>query len=197
MSPHFETVKSFADVPATEEGIDTQAFLEASDGLVQLFDLLGSGVFGFVQSDLRSNIAGVRARYESTRDVSGTLENLVRNEAHETRKHGTPCLVRLTRGLLFTCQALQNMQSDTSSELHVCFKRSYDTVLSHHHTFLIRSVVSVAIRAVPHRTQFYARIAQGGSVEKLDEELARWLVGLDALVKRLSAFLADGGYGRV
>lgn len=46
-------------------------------------------------------------------------------------------------GLLFTCQALQNMQSDRASELHVCFKRSYDANLKHHHTFIIRSAVSV------------------------------------------------------
>lgn len=178
------------------------------------------------------------------------------------------------------------MQSDTTSELHVCFKRSYDTVLRHHHTFVIRSVVSVripylsiylqaryivallrsppsfskllrlcssilfcsgeslrirlillftpdrylspflpsvpekekitktsndpyaneklrdfskqvAIRAVPRRNEFYKRIAQGGSIEKLDIELAKWLVGLDAIVKHLSAFLHQGGHGRV
>lgn len=46
-------------------------------------------------------------------------------------------------GLLFTCQALQNMQSDKSTELHVCFRRSYDVVLKHHHTFIIRSAVAV------------------------------------------------------
>ncbi|RDB27643.1 Glycolipid transfer protein B [Hypsizygus marmoreus] len=197
MAPYFETVKSFADVPISEHGIDTQSFLEASYGLVQMFDLLGSGVFGFVQSDIRSNIAGVRNRFEAAREVSGTLELLVRDESKEHHKHGTPCLVRLTRGLAFTCLALQNMQSDASSELHVCFKRSYDTVLKHHHTFLIRSVVSVAIRAVPRRNDFYARIAQGGSIEKLDAELAKWLVGLDVLVKHISAFLESGGHGRV
>ena len=48
------------------------------------------------------------------------------------------------RGLAFTCKALQIMQNDTSSELHTCFKRSYDEVLRHHHTFFIRSVVSVS-----------------------------------------------------
>lgn len=49
------------------------------------------------------------------------------------------------RGLAFTCKALQNMQSDTSSELHVCFKRSYDEVLRHHHNFVIRGLVTVRI----------------------------------------------------
>jgi hypothetical protein len=34
-------------------------------------------------------------------------------------------------------------------------------------------------------------------VEKLDAELSKWLLALDALVIRLSAFLRDGNYGRV
>ncbi|KAF9474116.1 glycolipid transfer protein [Pholiota conissans] len=198
MAPYFESVKSFADVPLTNEGIETESFLEASDGLLQLFDLLGNGaVFGFVQSDIKGNIAGVRHRYESTREKSGTLEELVRSESGEPTKHATPSLTRLIRGLMFTCRALQNMQRDTSSELHACFKRSYDEVLRHHHTFIIRSVVYVAIRAVPRRSDFYERISQGGSHEKLNAELARWLEGLDKIVERMRHFLADGGYGRV
>ena len=34
-------------------------------------------------------------------------------------------------------------------------------------------------------------------MEKLDEELAKWLVGLDGIVKRISTFLENGGYGKV
>ena len=49
----------------------------------------------------------------------------------------------LFSGLLFTCKALQNMQDDPDAELHVCFRRSYDTILKHHHSFIIRSVVTV------------------------------------------------------
>lgn len=50
---------------------------------------------------------------------------------------------------------------------------------------------------MPRRSEFYARIAQGGSQEKLDAELAKWLVGLDALVKHISTFLENGGHGKV
>jgi hypothetical protein len=50
---------------------------------------------------------------------------------------------------------------------------------------------------VPRRDDFFTRIAQGGSVEKLDVELAKWLVALDSLIIRLSAFFIDGNYGRV
>lgn len=47
--------QSFADVP-TSPGVDTAAFLEASEGLVALFDLLGSSAFAVVQSDMNGNI---------------------------------------------------------------------------------------------------------------------------------------------
>lgn len=57
--------------------------------------------------------------------------------------------------------------------------------------------VQVAIHAVPRRDDFFTRLAEGGDVEKLDMELAKWLAALDALIIRLSAFLEEGNYGRV
>ncbi|KAG8221161.1 hypothetical protein J3R82DRAFT_2712 [Butyriboletus roseoflavus] len=110
---------------------------------------------------------------------------------------------------MFLCKALQHMQHDPSSELHVCFKRSYDEVLKHHHTFIVRSLAtvrqlallfpgrSIAVRAVPYRRDFIARISQGGDKEKFGIELAKWLSGLDTIGNRLKAFLEEGGYGRV
>jgi len=195
--PYFETVRSFANVPVTEQGVDTASFLEASDGLVKLFDLLGSGVFGFVQADIKGNIEGVRSRYRDASQLSATLEDLVRSETSEGLRNGTACLIRLTRGLMFLCKALQHMQKDPSVELHVCFKRSYDEVLGRHHSFVVRSLAGVAVRAVPYRRDFIARISQGGDKEKFGTELANWLGGLDIIVDGLKAFLEEGGYGRV
>lgn len=70
-------------MPITEEGVDTEAFLEASDGLVQMFgeqlagshriemltramssELLGSAIFGFVQNDMRQNLAVIMTLHE-------------------------------------------------------------------------------------------------------------------------------------
>lgn len=41
----------------TEGGVDTAAFLEACEGLVKLFDLLGNTAFKVVQNDMNGNIA--------------------------------------------------------------------------------------------------------------------------------------------
>lgn len=55
----------------------------------------------------------------------------------------------------------------------------------------------MAIRAVPRRTDFYTKLAQGGSIEKLDTELAKWLAGLEIIVERVGTFLKDGNYVKV
>lgn len=69
-----EVTQSFADVPITDAGVDTLAFLEAAQGVVGLFgeyrvlvqvrtpantspDLLASAAFVPVQTDLKGNIA--------------------------------------------------------------------------------------------------------------------------------------------
>jgi len=197
MAPYFQTAKSFGSVSVRDNGVDTAEFLQASDDFVNMFDLLGSGIFGFVQTDLRNNIGGVKGRFHEAAPDSATLEDLVRSESKQSHRRGTGCLINLIRGLLFTCQALQNMQSDRHSELHVCFKRSYDAVLKPHHTFIIRSVVSVAIRAVPRRHDFYNRVAEGGPHDEFDEALTKWLIGLEVIVKRMKDFLEQGGYGKI
>ncbi|KAG1086568.1 hypothetical protein G6F42_020938 [Rhizopus arrhizus] len=53
---YFDTLKrSYVDVD-TSKGIDTEQFLEATEGLVKLFDLLGSAAFSVVQNDMNGNI---------------------------------------------------------------------------------------------------------------------------------------------
>lgn len=47
--------QSYADV-ATEQGIDTAQFLEATEGVIKLFDLLGSSAFLIVQNDMKGNV---------------------------------------------------------------------------------------------------------------------------------------------
>jgi len=196
------TVKSFADVPVTDAGVDTIAFLEASQGLVGLFDLLGSAAFSVVQSDLKSNIAKVRARYDATPTQSATLEELVENEKTEKKRTATEGLMWLLRGLSFTCKALQNSQANKTEELSAAFTKSYDGTLKKFHNFVVKGIFSVAMKACPYRVDFYNKLAadpDGGapaSQEKLNEELDKWLLGLDAIVNRMEAFYEKGGYGK-
>lgn len=56
---YFDGKKSFADVPielSKGNGIGTSAFLEASEALAALFDVLGSVAFKPVKGDLQGNV---------------------------------------------------------------------------------------------------------------------------------------------
>jgi len=201
MAPYLERVKSFADVPVTEAGVDTLVFLEASQGLLGLFDLLGSTAFAVVQKDLKGNVDKVRTRYEVDKTKFSTLEQLVENEKGEKKRTATEGLMWLIRGLSFTCKALQNAQQNKSEELAVAFGRSYEHTLKKFHNFVVKGLFTVAMKACPYRADFYTKLAadpEGGvsaSQEALNEALDLWLAGLDAIVKRIEAFYVQGGYG--
>ncbi|KAG6820811.1 hypothetical protein H0H93_011105 [Arthromyces matolae] len=202
MAPYLESIKSFADVPITDEGVDTLAFLEASTGLVGLFDLLGSTAFGLVKSDLKGNIAKVRARYDAAPALSNTLEKLVENEKNEKKRTATEGLMWLLRGLSFTCKALQNAQANKTETLATAFTNSYDGTLKKFHNFVVKKIFAGAMMACPYRDDFYQKLAadpEGGpsaSQEKLNEELNKWLSALEVIVTRLEAFYEKGGHNK-
>jgi len=197
---YLDTVFSFADVPITYAGVDTLAFLKASDGLVGLFDLLGSTAFTIVQSDLRGNIAKVRARYDKTPTLSDTLEKLVENEKRENKREATEGLLWLLRGLSFTCRALQNAQANPEEELAAVFAKSYDVTLKPFHNFFIKGIFSLAMNACPHRVEFFDKLKAnpaGGpptSDKHLNKSLNKWLTALDRIVTRLQKFYKAGGH---
>ncbi|SJK97165.1 related to het-c2 protein [Armillaria ostoyae] len=200
MAPYLETVKSFADVPVTDAGVDTLAFLEASEGLVGIFDLLGSSAFVVVQSDLKGNIAKVRARYDAAPSQSATLEQLVENEKGEKKRTATEGLMWLLRGLSFTCKALQNAQLKKDEELSVAFTKSYEVTLKKFHNFVVKGVFSLAMKACPYRADFYKKLAadpaKGASASQdvVNEELDKWLAALSDIVTRMQTFYEQGNH---
>ncbi|KAF7357841.1 Glycolipid transfer protein [Mycena venus] len=202
MAPYLETVKSFADVEITDAGVNTTQFLEAAEGLVGLFDILGSAAFSVVQNDLKGNIAKVRTRYDAAPALSGTLEKLVENEKGEKKRTATEGLMWLLRGLSFTCKALQNAQANKTEELSAAFTKSYEGTLKKFHNFVVKGIFSVAMKACPYRADFYAKLAAdptGGppaSDEKLNQELNKWLEALASIVARMESFYETGNYGK-
>ncbi|KAG8690398.1 hypothetical protein FRC11_011842, partial [Ceratobasidium sp. 423] len=171
--------KSFVDVPVTEDGVETASFLDACDGVVELFNHFTSAAFKPVQSDISGNITKVRARLESHPAESVTLEKLVVNE-QEKKKPATEGLMWLLRGLAFTCKALQHCQADKAAELSVGFNASYPQTLKPYHGFLVGGVFSLALNACPYRKDFYEKI---GSPP--DDQLDAWLGALDSIITRM------------
>ncbi|KAI8097114.1 glycolipid transfer protein domain-containing protein [Halteromyces radiatus] len=190
---YFHTVtRSYVDVD-TSKGVDTAQFLDATEGVVKLFDSLGSSAFTVVQNDMNGNIKKIRTRYLSNPTANDTLENLLANEAHEKKRVATEGLLWLIRGLDFTAQALRRSLSDQTEELTISFTKSYEATLKKFHGILVRPVFSLAMKACPYRKDFYEKI----NVQSSDDiaVMKAWLAALEAIIATAQAvFVAHPEY---
>ncbi|KAH8826803.1 glycolipid transfer protein domain-containing protein [Flagelloscypha sp. PMI_526] len=203
MAPYLDSVRSFADVPVTDAGVDTVTFLEAAKGLVGLFDILGSTAFAAVKADLNGNITKLETRYNAHKEKGTTIELLIKDEqATEKKKTTTEGLVWLLRGLSFTAQGLSKAQGDKDKEIAAAFTESYEGTLKKFHNFVVKGVFAVAMKACPYRKDFYEKLRNdpaGGepaTQEKLDEKLDAWLAALIAIVTRLETFLETNKFDK-
>ncbi|CAO3593921.1 unnamed protein product [Absidia cylindrospora] len=180
---YFHTVsRSYTNVE-TAKGVDTDQFLEATEGVVKLFDSLGSSAF----------TVKIRTRYLSNPTANDTLENLVANEANEKKRVATEGLLWLIRGLDFTAQALRRSLTDQAEELTVSFTKSYEATLKKFHGYLVRPVFSLAMKACPYRKDFYAKINVQNDEDKA--VMSGWLAALETIIATIQAvFVAHPEY---
>ncbi|GAA5978225.1 hypothetical protein JCM10908_004279 [Rhodotorula pacifica] len=195
MTTYFETVnKSFVDVPVKDDGVDTLQFLEATEGLIKMFDLLGNPSFAVVQNDMKGNVTKIRTRYTAAPAQSATLEQLVENEKGEKKRTATEGLLWLLRGLKFTQVALARSQADKSEELSVSFSKAYEETLKKYHSFVVKPIFALAMKACPYRKDFYAKL--GPPTAPVDEELSKWNSALGSIITRLEAFYEKGNHAK-
>lgn len=195
MATFFDEMKmSFVDVKVPDNKIETASFLEASESLVKLFDLLGSTAFKLVVDDMTGNIQKVRKKLLEDPTNAGTLQDLILSEAGTKDKKATQGLLWLCRGLEFTAAAMREAVDDPSKELTKAFTSGYSKTLSKHHGMLIRPVFKLAMNACPYRKDFFEKL--GADQDKVNAQLKEWLEALEKIVKIIMDFFASGNYGK-
>ncbi|ODV78880.1 glycolipid transfer protein [Suhomyces tanzawaensis NRRL Y-17324] len=195
MSTFFDEMKkSFADVPISDSKIDTAAFLEASESLVKLFDLLGSSAFAVVQKDMTGNINKIRTKLLADPSGAGTLQDLILSEAGGKTKTATQGLLWLSRGLQFTAQAMRETVNRPADELTKTFTDAYGKTLSQFHGMLVKPIFKLAMKACPYRKDFFEKL--GADQAKVAEQLEAWLKALENVVKTIMDFFTSGNYGK-
>ncbi|KOS16091.1 het-c2 protein [Malassezia pachydermatis] len=190
MTTYFDTLRTpYQKVSISDEGVSTSDFIDATEGVVKLFDLLGSSAFAVVQNDMNGNIKKIRDRLLATGpDLSGTLELLVKNEGQpgDKKRTATEGLMWLLRGLDFTAKALHRSLDNPTEELSASFTAAYENSLRKYHSIVVRPLFSLAMKACPYRKDFYAKL--GPSEEKVRPQLSEWLEALEKIVARMHQF---------
>ncbi|KAE8359281.1 glycolipid transfer protein domain-containing protein [Aspergillus caelatus] len=187
--------RSFADVPVgADNSISTTEFLEASESLTTLFDVLGSVAFTPVKNDLLGNVKKLKDRQLAAPAESETIQSLSVNEL-KTKKHtASEGLLWLVRGLDFTTQSLRRHVDNTSEKLADSFRGAYKETLSKHHGWATKPVFNLAMGAAPDNKTFYKSLASSTadiSAEteaKIQEQLTREVKALENIVSILQKF---------
>ncbi|KAL1920878.1 uncharacterized protein VTP21DRAFT_11513 [Calcarisporiella thermophila] len=191
----FETIsRGYERVTIDEKGINTIEFLEATEGLIKMFDLLGSSAFSIVQNDMNGNVKKIRDRFLTNPQVNDTLQHLVEAEKGEKKRVATEGLLWLKRGLDFTAQALRRSYDNPSEELSVSFTKAYEGSLRAHHGMLVRPVFTLAMKACPYRKDFFSKL--GPDNEQTRTQMVTWLSGLEKCVQILNTFYSQGGHDK-
>ncbi|KAJ1648516.1 hypothetical protein J3B02_000137 [Coemansia erecta] len=184
----------FNDVTVTDAGINTDEFLRAAQGVVMLFDKLGSAAFLPVKSDIEGNINKVRTKFLISPLQFDTLEKIIYAEAGTKDRTATQGLLWLKRGLDFTAKGIARNIANSSEELSDSFTDAYAKTLKEFHNFIVKGVFNLAMKACPARNDFYAKL--GGSYEDIVGDLRVWVDALQKLVDQLSEVYRKGAYDK-
>lgn len=188
-----EMKQDFGSIPRPDGEIATSEFLLASESLVKLFDLLGSSAFAVVQNDMNGNITKIRTKLTQDPIGSASLEKLILSEVNGS-KTATQGLLWLTRGLEFTCEAMKKLIENEDWELSKCFEKSYSETLSKYHSFLIKPVFKLAMKACPYKADFYKKL--GEPLDLVKTQLKEWVKHLSEVVLQIMEFFKKGNYGK-
>ena len=183
MSAYFDSIFSFALVKKTDKGIDKHDFVKACKDLVTIFDYLSPTAFAPVKNDLMGNINNLEGSGHETLTACITKD--------EVDKAGTTSCAALwlTRGLNFTCTALQTAIDHPDKELSSCFSTAYSNTLAKHHAFYVKPIFAIAMKAIPYRKDFYANLSGGKTEKDIDEKQREWVGALSTIVKELTVLL--------
>jgi len=145
---------------------------------------------------MRGNIKKLQDRLLAAPAESETLQSLVKSEMASSKKHtASGGLLWLTRGLKFTGLAMRNNLDNNKTydmtaasgaaqgnqeELSSSFTSAYNDTLSKHHSFVVRPVFSLAMKACPYRNDFLGKL--GNDREKVMTQLEEWVSALEKVV---------------
>ncbi|PVU95354.1 hypothetical protein BB561_001868 [Smittium simulii] len=184
----------FNNVVIHQDGIDTFQFCQAAEGVVLLFDELGSTAFAPVKSDITGNIKKVMTKYNSDKQSFNTLQKIVLSEVNSKDKTATQGLLWLKRGLEFCAIALVRNIENLSESLSTSFQKAYEESLKKFHSFLVRPIFSLAMQACPSRENFYPKI--GPDFDSIKDDLLAWAKALKAQTDALDLFYASAKYDK-
>lgn len=160
-------------------------------------------IFSFVTSDVHSkiNILQYYLASEEAGDHYRTVEEMIQYEVANgiagvdgEQPSGSRTLLRLHRAvefLILLFRELAQSSADSTESFSTLVGRAYSATLANHHSWLVRSGISVALYAVPSRSSLVRRLDREGSEERIINQLNAAVVEMQPVYDQIQTLYAD------
>lgn len=187
-----EIEHSFANISMiqrkTELELPINSFLSAAADLLPILDKLGSKAFAPVKMDINGNITKIRKKCNSEANTFETLEDIVRSELStgttKVSNSATDAIMWLKRALSFVAHFLENIVNGERN-LTTALQKAYSVTLSNHHSWVVKGVFALAVKAAPDYKDFIRAL----SSESADLECAKFQETLHAALDEYTSAL--------
>ncbi|ELU09811.1 hypothetical protein CAPTEDRAFT_28209, partial [Capitella teleta] len=154
-----KTTNAFKEciIDKEEKKVTMDEYIDAYSELYKFLGMMGS-VFSFVASDVNEKLKILRAfRQSDHKSHYETVESMVQYETDSKviKDPGNGCrtLLRLHRALLFIMRLFEDTaKAETHDKMSHIARTAYTDTLAHHHTWLVRKAVGLAVYTLPSRS---------------------------------------------
>lgn len=150
--------------------VPVRPFLAAATHLARLFDRMGSISLLPVKNDWTKNITMLEQAL-AKHPASETLQQVLDAERAAGRVTGECAITSyrwLVRGMELIAATFTRWTDFPSEELSVCFTKAYAVTLYKHHTWWQYAAFQLALRGIPTRAYFMARMGHPSEASMLE-----------------------------
>ncbi|CAG5085484.1 Oidioi.mRNA.OKI2018_I69.PAR.g10906.t1.cds [Oikopleura dioica] len=163
-------------------------FLSAAGDLLPILDKLGSKAFAPVKMDINGNITKIRKKCDSEANSFETLQDIIRSELStgttKVSNSATDAIMWLKRALSFVAHFLENIVNGEKN-LTTALQKAYSVTLSNHHSWVVKGVFALAVKAAPDYKDFIRAL----SSDTADLECATFQKTLHAALSEYTSAL--------
>lgn len=168
-------------------------FLDVCRGVLPILEQLGTGM-ALVRKDISGNIERLEVRVAEKPAAYEDLLDVVRDEIQRgVQENNSGC----TKGLLWLCRAMRFMVGfmrrlveDPNVTMYDAISSSYQEVLAPYHSWITGSVFSLALKVVPNKDTFFAKLGSGAQTETMVHDYCN---RLSPLLQHVMDFMEEQG----
>lgn len=179
------------------EEVLVEPFLNLCNSILPIFDKLNSTAFAPIKMDFSGNLRKLQAKQSTDAELI-TLQKVIQSEMkscqHENSNSATIAILWLKRSLEFIRELLVQVLNG-QLDLTIATTEAYNRTLKPFHSWVVRGVFGLAVKAIPSYADFVTQICpanDSGSIRKSEQilytQMEAYTSALTPIIESLNNF---------